>query len=116
MITAAGLHFGRRVQKMVAAEILDLKDTIFSDESHFYIMSKPNRQNFRKLSSTKPEIKVSKPLHSVKVTVWCVVTAPKIIGLFLYEDLETGAALTITEERYVTMLEHVFQDEHNSDI
>ena len=28
----------------------------------------------------------------------------------------TGAAFTIIEERYVALLEHVFQDEQNSDI
>ena len=89
---------------------------IFSDESHFYVISKPKRQNFRKWSTTKPEFQVSTPLHSAKVTVWCGLTATGIIGPSFYEDPETGAALTITKERYVSMLEHVFQDEQNSDI
>ena len=62
------LAFCRRVQEMVAAEILDLKNINFSDESQFYVMSKPNRQNFRKWSTTKPEFQVSTLLHSAKVT------------------------------------------------
>ena len=46
---------------------------------------------------------------------WCGITAEKIIGPFFYEDPETEAALTITTERYVALLEHVFQDEQNSE-
>ena len=46
----------------------------------------------------------------------CGLTATKIIGPLFCEDPETGAAITITIERYFAMLEHGFQDEQNSDV
>ena len=73
--------------------MLDLKNIILSDELHFNVMNKPNRPIFRKLPTTKPEFQLSTPLHFAK-----------------------GAALIITKELYFAMLEHIFQDEQNSDI
>ena len=66
-------HYGRRltfclrVQKMVAAEILDLKTILFSDEAHLYVMIESNRQKLMNWSTTKPEFQVSTPLHPAKV-------------------------------------------------
>ena len=71
---------------------------IFSDDWHFYVMNESNRQNFKKWSTTKPEFQVSTPLHSAKVTVWCGLTATKIIGSFFYVDPEMVVALTIASK------------------
>ena len=88
---------------MIQDEELDPGDIIFSDESHIYLATSPNKQNIREWRSPLP-------LHSAKVTVWCGLNSSKIIGPYFFEDAETGTPLTVTKERYTDMLTEVFPE------
>ncbi|KAL0832946.1 hypothetical protein ABMA28_001081 [Loxostege sticticalis] len=43
------------------------------------------------------------PLHPLKVTVWCGICVDRVIGPYFFEDAG-GNAITVTGERYRTML------------
>lgn len=81
------------------------KKIIMSDEAHFCLNGAVNKQNYRFWGSENPRIIHELPLHEPKVTVWCGVTAEKIIGPYFFED-ERGITTTINGERYRTMLQH----------
>ncbi|KAJ4437793.1 hypothetical protein ANN_13731 [Periplaneta americana] len=77
-----------------------------SDEAHFHLSDCVNKQNFRYWRDEQPCDVWEKPLHSPKVTVWCVVSALGIIGPYFF--VEGGRTVTVTSERYqqmFTMLE-----------
>jgi len=74
-----------------------------SDETQFYLNGSVNRQNCR-IWSTEPPYFSGKPLHSLKVNVWCWILAKGVIYPYLFE----GAAykpLTVNGERYRHMIE-----------
>ena len=106
------LAFCNKIEQMMQ-EGLNPGDIIFSDESHVYLKSSPNKQNTRSWGLSKPEKRTSVPLHSAKVTVWCGLNSTKVIGPFFFEDAVTGTALTITKERYTEMLIDIFPDDSN---
>jgi bifunctional N-acetylglucosamine-1-phosphate-uridyltransferase/glucosamine-1-phosphate-acetyltransferase GlmU-like protein len=62
------------------AEIL--KNVWFSDESHFYLDQKLNKQNHRHWSDVRPNIFVEKSCHAENVTVWAAINSTGIIGPF----------------------------------
>ena len=107
--------FCKKMKSMIDSEEIDLQKIIFSDESHIYLNGVPNRQNLRKWSPTKPDFNVSKPLHSPRVTIWCGLSGTKIFGPFFYEDRETGEAVTVNSERYLAMLQEIFNDGNEHD-
>lgn len=92
-------------------EMLDripLNSTFFSsDEAHFHLCGAVNKQNFRYWANENPREIHERPLHSPKVTVWCAVSKFGIIGPYFFED--NGRTVTVTAERYVTMLEEFFE-------
>lgn len=55
---------------------------LWTDEAHFYLHGVVNTQNCRIWAKENPFARVSIPLHSAKVTVWCGMTASLIIGPF----------------------------------
>lgn len=80
-----------------------LNALIMSDEAHFHLSGKVNRQNFRYWSAENPKDLYERPLHPRKVTVWCGVARFGIIGPYFFED-DMGNSVTINSERYVEML------------
>lgn len=74
-----------------------------SDEAHFHLNGTVNKQNFRNWASTNPRELHEKPLHSPKVTVWCDISKFGVIGHYFFE--ENGHTVTVTAERYVSMLQ-----------
>jgi len=52
------------------------------------------------LERENPKHKHQRPLHSSKVTVWAVMLARGIIGLYFLEN-ERGRVITVTSERYL---------------
>ena len=106
------LEFCRKIQHLSASGELNTEKIIFSDESHVYLRSVPNKQNNREWLPEKPQASNAVPLHSPKVTVWCGITSSRVLGPYFFED-DTGSAVTVTKERYVEMLEHFFiEDSH----
>uniref|UniRef100_UPI00358F6F10 uncharacterized protein n=1 Tax=Myxine glutinosa TaxID=7769 RepID=UPI00358F6F10 len=75
-----------------------------SDEAHFHLSGSVNKQNFSYCSEDKPRMLHERPLHSDRVTVWCVVADVGIVGPYFFE--EGGVTVTITSDRYIDMLEN----------
>jgi len=44
-----------------------------SDEAHFHFSRAVNKQNFRYWAERNPRELQERPLHSLRVTVWCTV-------------------------------------------
>ena len=59
-----------------------------SDEAHFHLTGLVNKHNCRYWSDRHPRELAQKPLHSSKVTVWCVVAAFAIIGPYLRTNVK----------------------------
>lgn len=76
---------------------------IMSDEAHFCLNGAVNKQNHRFWGSENPQIIHQQPLHEPKVTVWCGVSARKIIGPYFFED-DRGRTTTVNGDRYRSML------------
>ena len=74
------------------------------DEAHFHLSGYVNKQNFRYWAAANPHQLHERPLHSAKITVWCVISSSGIIGPYFVED-DNDRAVTVTSERYVHMLE-----------
>ena len=104
------LAFCNRIEEMIQNDF-DPGQIIFSDESHVYLQSTPNKQNNREWRLSRPENRISVPLHSAKVTVWCGLNSTKVFGPFFYQDPDTGAPLTVTKERYTKMLMEIFPED-----
>ncbi|KAJ4434556.1 hypothetical protein ANN_23118 [Periplaneta americana] len=77
---------------------------LMSDEAHFHLSEYVDKQNFRYWSPTNPYEMHEKPLHSIKVTVWCAIASFGIIGLYFFED-DIGTSVTVTSQRYVCMIQ-----------
>ena len=59
---------------------------LFSDEAHFHLRGKVNRQNFRFWATKQPHEHSEKPLSVVKTTVWCALGKNGILGPYFFED------------------------------
>ena len=73
-----------------------------SDEAHFHLDGKANSKTNVFWGSSRPNEVATKPLHSPKCTVWAAISTRGIIGPIFIE--ESGAAVTVTKERYVEVL------------
>ena len=104
------LAFCNRIEEMIQNDF-DPGQIIFSDESHVYLHSTPNKQNNREWRLSRPNNRTSVPLHSAKVTVWCGLNSKKVIGPFFYQDPDTGSPLTVNKERYTNMLMEIFPED-----
>ena len=73
-----------------------------SDEAHFHLDGTANSKTNVFWGSSRPNEVATKPLHSPKCTVLAAISARGIIGPIFIE--ESGAAVTVTKERYVEVL------------
>ena len=86
----------------------DLVNNIWMrDEARFHVSGFVKKPNFRYWSQANPRALHEKPLHSPKVTVWCVMSASAIIGHYFSEN-EAGNAVTVSADRYVEMPQNFF--------
>lgn len=79
------------------------KKIIFSDEAHFWLSGYVNKQNCRFWCENNPQQIHEKPLHPLKVTVWCGLWHGGIVGPFFFQN-EVGDSVTVNGERYRQML------------
>ena len=105
------------------------------DEAHFHLSGQVNRHNSIIWSDKNPQeiqerplhsLRVTvwcgvtaeavtphhtvtrreRPLHSLRVTVWCGVTASTVLGPYFFES--DGVTETVTSERYRKMIREFF--------
>ena len=69
----------------------------FSDESHIHLNGYINRQTTHFLEFEWPD--VQKPLHSVRVMIWCALSRHGILGPYFVED-DAQNQLTVNQEYY----------------
>jgi len=74
------------------------ENILWSDEAVFHIGGFVNRHNSHYWAAHDPEVTVEKMQNRPKLTVWCGMTATKVIGPYLLRD-------TMNAERYLQMLE-----------
>lgn len=75
---------------------------MMSDEAHFHLDGYVNKQNCRYWAADNPRQLHQKPLHSLKVSVWCGISKLGIIGPYFFEENDT--TVTVNSVRYVNML------------
>ena len=72
------------------------------DEAHFHLDGKANSRTSVFWRSSRPNKVATKPLHLPKCAMWTAISARGIIVPIFIE--ESGAAVTVTTERYVEVL------------
>jgi len=77
-----------------------------SDEANFDLQGHVNKQNCRIWAEENPHAAVEREQQVPHVTVWCAISATRILGPFFFE--EGGHATTVTAPRYKAMLENFF--------
>lgn len=97
------LAYAKFVVNMAQTDRDFWQNIIMSDEAHFELSGKVNKQNCRIYGTSNPEAIEEQPHYQQKVTVWCGVSAKRIIGPYFYESAE-GATQTVNKERYVDMM------------
>jgi len=80
-----------------------------SDEAHFDLSGNINKQNCRIWSASNPQTLHETELHPLRVTVWCAVSSRCIVGPYFFE--ENGHTVTVTGDRYLSMLREFFYPE-----
>lgn len=101
-------HHHRRIFANWILEQTELDDEfgnriIFSDEAHFHLGGYVNKQNCRIWGRENPREIIEKPMHPLRVTVWCGFSANGVLGPHFFEN-ENGEAETVNGERYRQML------------
>ena len=71
----------------------------FSDEWHIHLNGYMNWQRTSFLGFERPDVVVQKPLHSVRVTIWCTVSGHRILGPYFIKD-DAQNPLAVNHERY----------------
>ena len=106
-------HFHRRqfanctLEQLVISLDFGKKKIIFSDEAHFWINGFVNKQDCRIWDEHNPQEIQQRSLHSEKVTVCCGFWSGSIIGPYFFQN-KARAALTVTGERYTSMITDSF--------
>ncbi|KDR09521.1 hypothetical protein L798_00864 [Zootermopsis nevadensis] len=75
-----------------------LENILWSDEAVFHIGGFVSRHNCHYWAAHDPEVTVEKMQNRPKVTVWCGMTATRVIGPYLLHD-------NMNADRYLQMLE-----------
>lgn len=88
----------------------EFEDRIWwTDEAHCHLDGYVNSHNAIHWGSQRPASVIQKPLHPLKVTVWCGISSRGILGPFFFE--ENGRTVTVNGTRYLDMLENQFYPE-----
>ena len=77
-----------------------LNRLVFTDEAHFHLSGEVNRHNLRYYAEENPNVILTQPLHSPRVTVWAGVWAGGFLGPVFFDE-------TVTGSRYLEMLNDV---------
>jgi hypothetical protein len=91
------LQYCRWFTHFIRGGIHILDKVLYSDEAWFHLSGYVNSQNSRIWSVENPHTFHERPLHSLKVAVWCAVSRRRIIGPIFFSE-------TITAERYQELI------------
>ena len=83
-------------------DVTFIENIIFSYEAHFHLTGHANRHNSRIWSAENPREIQERPLHFLRVTMWCGISASRVYGLYFFEN--DNATVTVTGERYCSMI------------
>jgi len=83
---------------------------LMTEEAHFHLSSYVNKQNYRYWAPENPQQLHQRPLHSERLTVCCGIASFGVLGPHFFE-VNKGAAVTVTFERYVAMLRNFCEPE-----
>ncbi|MEM8940500.1 MAG: hypothetical protein AAGC64_14275 [Bacteroidota bacterium] len=97
------LEFSHWFLRQASNEHTFLDKLITSDEAHFHLKEKYNKQNTRIWCTENPWMVNEQPLHSQRVTVWCGMTSSEIIGPYFFED-QNANTVTVKADNYGHML------------
>uniref|UniRef100_A0A8D8SNF8 DUF4817 domain-containing protein n=2 Tax=Cacopsylla melanoneura TaxID=428564 RepID=A0A8D8SNF8_9HEMI len=97
------LEFAVRFQTKAAEDPEFIHNLIMSDEAHFHLNGFVNKQNCRIWAKENPRVIHERQLHPLKCTVWCGVTADRVIGPYFFEN-EDGNSITVDGTRYRAMI------------
>ena len=103
---ARRLQFAQQFQQFLNDDPGVLNSIWFSDEAHFYLDGHVNKQNMRFWAQEQPHRTVARPLHPLKTTAWCAISAKGIIGPFFVHEI-------ITADRYRNLILDPFLDDLN---
>ncbi|KAG0429051.1 hypothetical protein DMUE_5770, partial [Dictyocoela muelleri] len=79
-----------------------IENIIFSDESHFHLTGHVNNHKSRIWSEYDPLEIHGTPLYSLRVTVWCGISASCVYGPYFFSN--DNLTVTVPGERYRTMI------------
>ena len=78
----------------------------FSNEVYFHLSGSANNQNMRCWSPENPRELHQRPLHALRVTVWCALSRVGIIGPWFFE--ENKQVVSVTFDSYASMINEYF--------
>ena len=84
---------------------------LYSDEADFHLCGTVNKQNFRYWAESNPRSLRERPLHCLRVTVWCAIARFGIWGPYFLE--EENVVATVNSDRYCKMLENFLKPRLN---
>lgn len=100
-------RFARWANEKLHDDVDFAQKIIFSDEAHFHLGGYVNKQNCRIWGSENPHVVLQKPMHPLRVTVWCGLWSGGIIGPYFFQN-EDGATITVNGDTYRTMITDFF--------
>ena len=80
------LDFARKMSWRINRKIIKVENIWFTDEAHFELYGYVNKQTHRFWGTEKPEVGVSRPHWSPRVTVWCAISSHGIIGPYFTQE------------------------------
>ncbi len=98
------LEYSRALLELADQHHAFITNLMMTDEAHFHLSGFVNKQNCRFWASENSRVIYPRPLHPLRVTVWCGITAAKVIGPYFIED-DRGNVLTVNGERYRSMIQ-----------
>lgn len=81
---------------------------ISTDEAWFHLSGYVNSQNTRHWATQNPHVSHQKPLHDLKIGVWCAISGRRIIGPIFFEESDNTEFYLRIYEEFAT---HLTQEE-----
>ena len=77
-----------------------LKQIVFSDECHFSLSGRVNKQNCRIWGTERPQVVYEAPQSAPSIMVWCAISEKEVIGPYFFENEN------VTGDTYKRMLRY----------